>query len=130
MNLPHEVHRRLLNWGFWCRSNYLPTDFWVGCESAEHLHVARRTDAEGDTIQDTYVEAMKRDVGRISQDGAEEIADIIKPPFPAKYRLALKLHYVIWREMPRRQKCRLLGVGYNDYFDVVEQAVTAVGRRL
>lgn len=45
---------------------------------------------------------------------------------PDKNRLALRLHYVVHKQMPISQKLRALGVSHDDYFVLVRRSALMV----
>ena len=49
---------------------------------------------------------------------------------PDQLRLALRLHYVVWRSMPMKQKRRILGVSEDGYWLLLENAALLTSQRL
>lgn len=104
----------LVNWAKWARGKYLPTHFHVECGSLESDYLPDAGEVLDDT-SDRLSKALAATPERFSDRLAVQI-EVIVMNLPVKSRDALRLHYVIWRAMPIKQKRRILGVtedGYN-----------------
>lgn len=49
---------------------------------------------------------------------------------PHQWRKALRLHFVVWREMSINQKCRSLGVSHQGYPELICAAAAELASRL
>ena len=118
--IDRETHERLKNWARWCRSGYLPAEFWVGCQSAEADSVS-----EAGAVLETTAERLDTALRAGSGPYDEKDAAIIEIEVlrsPPKMRMILRLHYVTWRSIPMSRKRKLLGVSDSGYWDLLELA--------
>lgn len=123
-----EAHAVLVNWSRWATSGHLPSEFWIGCESAEAQAVA---DA-GEVYQETgerLANALRVGSAPFSEQQAVEV-ELIVLRLPERLRKALRLHYIAWRTLPMNAKCRILGVTGDGYFELIARAAAEVMHRL
>ena len=119
-----DTHKLLVDWACWCRSKHTPTEFHVLCQSAESKHLP-----EAGEVMMTLEERLKSSKPNYDSLQAERVEDVIRC-LPDKPKLALRLHYVVWRSMPIKQKRRLLGVSEDGYWELLENAALLTSQRL
>lgn len=120
---PH-THAMLVDWARWCRGSYLPTEFHVICQSIESSHLPEA----GEVLMSMEERLQARKPAY--NDARAEICEHTVCHLPEQQKTALRLHYVVWRAMPLRQKRRILGVTEDAYWDLIDSAALEVRKIL
>lgn len=124
IDIPEEIHTLLTRWARWCRGRHAPSSHWVKAGSLESSYLP----PAGDVFESTE-DAIKKSLGssqeRLSDHEAMGV-EITVLRLPERNRMALRLHYVAFKAIPVAQKQRMLGVSYDDYFDLVRRSALMV----
>ncbi len=129
IDIPSELHDRLIRWAIWNRGYFLPTGFWVKASSLEtdYLPPAQNVyKSTEEVLRDSIGKHRNTDDPRTVSDPEALQTEIIVLRLPDKNRMALRLHYVAYRQMPVRQRCRVLGVGFEGYKELVRLSALMV----
>lgn len=129
IDIPQELHERLLRWAIWNRGHYIPPTLAVQCGSLESDYLP-----PAGAVYEGTEEAIKSSLGKYKdKDDPRTVSDpealqteIIILRLPSKNKLALRLHYVAHRQVPVRQRCRMLGVGFEAYTELVRYSALMV----
>jgi hypothetical protein len=122
-----ETHERLKAWARWARGKYLPSCLQVKCLSLECGYLPPSGD-----VWLTAEEAIKASLGPQQRQttGDEWETERAVVGLPDKPRTALKLHYIIYKQMPMVQKRRILACTEDEYWLILLKAGQMLRNRL
>ena len=118
-----ETHALLVSWGQWARGKLRPIGA-VSCRSLESNYLP----PAGNVYEG--IEGVLKTSKPILSDEPVMKVEILVMRMPERHRMALRLDYVVYNRMPLSQKCRQLGVGRDDYFELVARAANRVRQAL
>lgn len=128
IDIPPELDQLLIRWAIWNRGHYMP-DLAVKCSSLESDYLP-----PAGAVYEGTEEAIKSSLGTYrDSDDPRTVSDpealhteIIVLRLPKLNREALRLHYVEYKRLPVRQRCRMLGVGFEGYTELVKRSALMV----
>ena len=126
------MHALLVRWAIWNRGYYIPSGFWVraGSIESDYLPPAQNVyESTEDALRKSIGKHRDTDDPRTVSDPEALQTEIVILRLPDKNRMALRLHYVAYRQMPIRQRCRQLGVGFEGYKELVRRSALMVRNR-
>lgn len=129
IDIPKELEDRLIRWAIWNRGHYIPSTLHVKCVSLESDYLP-----PAGAVYEGTEEAIKSSLGkyrdaedpRTVSDPEALQTEVIILRLPDKNRKALRLHYVEYKKIPVRQRCRQLGVGFEAYTELVRLSALMV----
>lgn len=125
LQISDRARELLENWAGWCMSGYFPSEFAVGCDSAESIASGRLGNIHL-TATELLQQSIRDGSGSPYNEPQAVAVELAVLRLPDKQRLAVRLHFVAWRRIPMNRKFRLLGVGELGYFDLVEAGVRQI----
>jgi DNA-directed RNA polymerase specialized sigma24 family protein len=123
VDIEPELNGILIDWAKWCRGHAIPMTFWVGCKSIESGFVGELGDVHEDT-EGRHTKALETAETRPEYLCLEIEKAVMR--LPEKHRTALRLHYVIRKQLPMSQKRRILGVSQDGYIKLVTRSALMI----
>ncbi len=129
IDIPEELHARLIRWAIWNRGHFIPSCLAVQCGSLESDYLP-----PAGAVYEGTEEAIKASLGsyrdaedpRTVSDPEALQTEIIVLRLPELNRMALRLHFIAFKTVKLAQKCRKLGVGEAGYYELVRRSALMV----